>query len=33
MNLLAYVAPALFMFTIHIANQAFQIKVITPALN
>ena len=32
MNMLAYVAPALFLFTIHIAMQAFQSDVIIPTL-
>lgn len=32
MNMLAYVAPALFLFTIHIAMQAFQTDVIIPIL-
>ena len=32
MNILAYVAPALFLFTIHVAMQAFQTDVIIPIL-
>ena len=32
MNMLAYIAPALFLFTIHIAMQAFQSDVIIPTL-
>lgn len=32
MNILGYVSPALFMFTIHIAIQAFQTSIVVPAL-
>ena len=32
MNMLAYIAPALFLFTIHIAMQSFQTDVIMPTL-